>query len=120
MKFLFSFLILSGMLSACSIYQSDGRKFLEKQAFEYAGVQAQENLLGCRQAPGVHGFNLFHSEARALIFRSEMKPLEIRVVPLGHRPYGCDYGFANEEELNADLTPAIELTLRQLQGSPTP
>lgn len=119
MKFRFSLTILSiAALAACSVYQSEGRKFLEKQAFEYAGVEAQPNLKGCAAYSSSQGLTEIHSDARAVVLQSA--PLEIRVVPQVdatgkpvQSPYSCDYGFTTPEEQNSKLDPAIELSLRQ-------
>ncbi len=112
MKFRSSFLVLLLSLSACSVYQSEGRKFLEKQAYEFAGVQA--NLLSCQKVQATDGLTRIHGEARANIYSSSSQPLVMRVVPLGDRPYSCDYGFTTADEMSSKFSPAIGLTLHNL------
>ena len=113
MRFRSSLIFSLLSLSACSVYQSEGRKFLEKQAFEYAGVQA--HLVSCQNVQSTDGLTLIHSEPRAEIFSSAINPLAMRVVPLGDRPYSCDYGFTSTDEMAAQFSPAIGLTLHNLQ-----
>jgi hypothetical protein len=116
MKFHFSLALLLLPLCACSLYQSEGRKFLEKQAFEYAGVSAQANLLSCQSSAANDRFRLIRTETRALVYAHPEKPLQIRVVPLVDRRYDCDYGFTTDEELDAKVSSAIELTLQHLSS----
>lgn len=112
MKFLFSLSILICGLCACSAYQSEGRKFLEKQAYEYAGVQS--HLVSCQNTNSIAGANLVFSEQRASVYSTDGQPLAIRVVPSTGPAFSCDYGFANGDELTHKLTGAIEYTLHQM------
>jgi len=115
MKYLFSFLAISSLISACSVYQSDGRKFLEKQAYEYAGVEA--HLMGCQASAGATGTKLIQADGRAEIYSLDDQPLQIRVIPVEMekpRAFSCDYGFTTTDELNSKLTGAIEYTLHQM------
>ncbi len=102
--------ISSLFLGACSVYQSDGRKFLEKEAFEYSGAQAY--LLKCPGAEAdVRDLELTHSDSRAQVFRFKNSQ-NIRVLTHQQPAYACDYGFANALEVAALQEPAIELTIR--------
>lgn len=103
-------LALLGSISACSLYQSEGRKFLEKEAFEYSGAQAY--LSSC---PGydvaVADLTLVERTSTAQIFQLPTES-NVRIVTNSENPYACDYGFATPQERDAILNSAIELTLR--------
>jgi hypothetical protein len=115
MRFLFSLTASTVILSACSIYQSDGRKFLEKRAYEYAGVEGFREQ--CQEPAETANLAVIGGDSRAQVFAleaSETAPNRMRVVVLGDRPYGCDYGFTNPDEMTSKIPPAIELTVDRL------
>jgi hypothetical protein len=105
-------------LSACSIYQSDGRKFLEKQAYEFAGVDAQQNLLGCQSGSDSSAgqwTQLSHTQL-ARVFVHETDDFELRVVPItsDDSAFSCDYGFTSAQEMFEKTPAAVDLTILRL------
>ncbi|NJL26295.1 MAG: hypothetical protein HC902_14865, partial [Calothrix sp. SM1_5_4] len=89
------------LLGACSIYQSEGRKFLEKQAYEFAGKTAQANLLGC-QSHTVVGSDWAHMSDSPLaqVYVSESESFELRVFPVeAEDGFACDYRFSSAQEM---------------------
>lgn len=111
MKFLSSFLFLITTLTACSIYQSDGRKFLEKRAYEYSGASAYERLQGCAPSTDVHSEELVLQTEAASAFKVQ-NPSVLRVVTNQAAAIQCDYGFTEGEDLKTLAPEAIELTLK--------
>ncbi|MBX3022400.1 MAG: hypothetical protein KF799_12070 [Bdellovibrionales bacterium] len=101
-------------LGACSLYQSPGRKFLEKQAFEYAGVKAQAYQMACEQGATLKGWAPFSQSTQAHVFTHETNEFQIRVVTAGDPlPFSCDYQFASAQEMYERVGDAIDLTLAQ-------
>jgi hypothetical protein len=125
MKFLFSLIFSILFLSACSVYRSEGRKFLEKRAYEYSGVEAYREQ--CTTPAHTAGLTQIHSSNQAQVFALEpsaKSQSRIRVAtptagqsPDGTFPYGCDYGFTDQQELTSKMAPAIEQTVDLLNSS---
>lgn len=111
MKFLSKLIFLLSFTSACSLYQSDGRKFLEKRAFEYSGASAQANLLSCQEGAYRANEPELYRDNRVVVVQPVTAPLELQISTLGERPYSCNYGFTTTQELNDKVTAAIDLTL---------
>jgi hypothetical protein len=111
MKFPSKVIFLLPFLCACSLYQSDGRKFLEQRAFEYSGASAQANLLNCSEGTFSAGEPELYRDERVVAVNPKSTPLELYVSTLSDRPYVCNYGFTTEQELTGKLSSAIELTL---------
>lgn len=112
MRFLFSLAAIALTLSACSIYRSDGRKFLEKRAYEYSGVEAYREY--CAGTAETTGLNVIGGDSRAQLYAlapTTESSNRMRVVPLGDRPYSCDYGFTTPEQMTSLMDPAIGLTV---------
>lgn len=125
MKFRFSLILAILFLSACSVYRSDGRKFLEKRAYEYSGVEAYREQ--CLAPVPTAGFALIHGSEHAEVYALEpndKSQSRMRVAtpnagqsPVGTSPYGCDYGFTNQQELSSKMAPAIEQTVDRSNSS---
>jgi hypothetical protein len=99
---------------ACSVYQSPGRKYLEKSAFDYAGVSAQEAqpfLQGC-QNQGADSHWVEQSQtADAKIFENE--GFQLRIQPLAAANFSCDYSFSSAQELVEKTADAVALTMNK-------
>ncbi len=106
-------LLVAAAQGACSLYQSEGRKFLESQAFEYAGVQA--NLKSCDTLGAGPGGELRFTNERADVFQRPDQPLTIRVIPRAHEPQACEFQFNDPTELDDRLPLAIEFTWQHLR-----
>ena len=102
-------------LNGCSLYQSDGRKALEKNAFGIAGVSAQSNLLGCHSEE-LNGEWLKVSQTEeAAVFASEHEDFALKVVPLNTKEaFNCGYRFASAQEMIERTDSAIEITIHEL------
>lgn len=111
MRFLiFAFSIL---ISACSVYQSDGRKFLEKSAFEYAGVGAFVQSCGA-EPRGEEWLEASRSDA-AIVYISERSDYAMRVDLLeGPEASGCRFRFHSAQEMVERTEDAVEYTLLHL------
>lgn len=114
-KFLFKIALPSLLvLSGCSLYKSDGRKFLESQAFEYAGVSAAQNLQQCHRNWSPSGdWRLDQDTGTTFTF---IKGSGLRV--FAQTPpanFGCEFHFESAEELESKRQSAIEVTLLHLR-----
>lgn len=112
---LFSALFAILALSACSIYRSDGRKFLETQAFEYAGTNAQSNLQGCQIAAPLSQWVQMSQTPLARIFVHDNDSFELRIQPTETSvDFSCDYQFGSAQEMFEKTSAAVDLTLSRL------
>ena len=113
MRHIFLALLILPFTSACSLYQSDGRKFLEKQAFEFA--EASANLQSCgKEKMGDEWLKISDSE-QAQVYSSENSEFELRVVPLhSGDPFHCTFHFASVQEMVERTDSAVEITLEQM------
>lgn len=106
-----AFAILASLAAlGCSVYESGGRKFLEKQAFEYAGVSAASNLKTCHTAWASTGdWRLDQDTGRAFLY---VKQNDLRVITQEQSAkYGCEFQFESPDELQAKRESAVHLTL---------
>jgi hypothetical protein len=102
------------MLSACSIYESQGRKFLEENASTSgcpSCVSAQANLLSCDRNPSTTAWTPLESNPRANLWASEGENFELRVSPTDDTEYNCYFRFSSAQEMYAKSDSAIALTL---------
>jgi hypothetical protein len=107
---------LGFQLGACSVYESGGRKTLEKQAFEIAGVGAQENLTACGYTPAKAGhWMLIQTTDEAKLYAREADTYELRVTAKSTGPnIACLFHFSSAQELYQRSQSALELTLLHL------
>jgi len=106
-----SFLFLALLISTgCSVYQSDGRKFLEKQVADFSGVSAQQNLFSCEDASTstTDQWIVWRQESNSELYRNPSDPQLLRVMVMP--AHTCDFRFLSDEELNQKIPSAIEIT----------
>lgn len=108
MRFLF-LLTIAATMSACSIYESDGRKYLEQHAYQFAGVSAQANLLGCQLQSQSTDWVEQSQTPNARILEND--GFELRIEPKANPEYGCEFRFSSAQELVEKTNAAIEYTL---------
>lgn len=102
----------------CSAYQSEARKFLESQAYEYAGVNASSYLLDCQNSwSDTEGRDSDMELNETKIYW--MSPSSVRV-SLIEQPYSCDYDFQIPERAQAGLESAADLTKALSSTDPRP
>ena len=93
-------------LSACSLYQSPGRKYLEQSSYQFAGLAAAERVADCGEladAPTDWVLRKRVDEARVWAPPSEDGRLRVEARDSAKR--GCDFHFASANEA-IDLTDA--------------
>ena len=109
-----SWLIISiSLLTGCSLYESQGRKFLESQAIEFASSAAYANLLNCDTAPSTTAWILFEKNDRAELFTTDNESFELRVTPVLRKQFSCYFRFGSAQEMYEKSSAATELTLHQ-------
>jgi hypothetical protein len=109
-----SFIFIAG----CSLYQSDGRKFLEKQALDYAGVSAQTNLQGCANETMSEDWQKASETEDAVVLISDKEEFLMRVMPTARQDgYVCSFKFASAQEMVERTDSAIAITLIHLGQS---
>ncbi|MGE3760454.1 MAG: hypothetical protein AB7H97_22000 [Pseudobdellovibrionaceae bacterium] len=98
-------------LSGCSLYQSSGRKALEKNAIGLA--MASANMTGCQNSfPAAEYLKVSENE-EAAVYASEREDFAMAVVPLSiSTPYSCNYRFNSAQEMIERTDSAIELTIQ--------
>ncbi|MGE0528797.1 MAG: hypothetical protein AB7G93_14745 [Bdellovibrionales bacterium] len=99
--------------SACSLYQSEGRKFLEKEAFEFAGAAAQAHLTGCDSSPMGPHWILLQSTSLAQVYANEGDGFQLGVLPLSEDEslFNCRFQFESAQEMYEQTAAAIDLTI---------
>lgn len=99
---------LSFSLSACSLYQSDGRKALEKNAAGLAAAQAY--VIACDWNLPTAEYLRVSSNNEASVYASEREDFTMAVVP-SDAFYSCTYRFHSAQEMIELTESAIEMTL---------
>ena len=97
-------------LGACSLYQSDARKFLEKQAFEYAGKSASAYLTGCDEELLGEEWLMVSRTDSARIYASEIEEFTMKVKLQGGT-FSCAFRFNSAQEMIEQTPAAIDLTV---------
>lgn len=106
----FFILALSIGLSGCSLYQSSGRKALEKNAIGLATASA--NMTSCQNSLPSAEFLRVSENEEAAVYASEREDFTMAVVPAGKAPYSCNYRFSSAQEMIERTDSAIELTIQ--------
>jgi hypothetical protein len=125
--------ILAAILTGCSVYQSDGRKFLESQAIQFS--EAKANLTSCGSNPvNAEKWNFLENEDRAEIMVATGDSFELRVIPIlrapGHsevstpanrseQPFSCEFRYNSAQEMYEKMSPSIEFCLHLSPGECT-
>ena len=113
------FLVCSlAAVTGCSLYESDGRKFLESNAFGYAGVGAQANLQGCNRPENQTNWVLMSQDDRAELYSAESETYQMRVALKDNSNFNCDFSFKSAREMFDKTNEAEDLTVHQLNSQP--
>jgi hypothetical protein len=99
----------------CSLYQSEGRKYLEKRAFEYAQSTALAHSQGCgyNQSGNPDGqWVVIQETPQAVVKASETENYQVHVESkLEPAGFSCQYQFDSAQEMYETSKAAIDLTL---------
>ena len=106
-------LVSSLALSACSAFQNASRKYLEKQAYDFAGLKLHEKLIGCAAPSDASSWREAKPDPRAQVRTREADDAyELRVEPTTHAgDLACDYAFTTDEERSSVTDAAIAYAL---------
>jgi len=123
LKFSVSLVGLLLFSTGCSVYQSEGRKYLEKQAFEFAGVAATENLLACDYSGVDASWVLTEQTEQTDIYVSENQDFKMKVQVQRANgdlspSYGCGFQFGSAQEMYEKSADAAALTLFNFSALP--
>lgn len=110
--------IVGFCLTGCSLYESAGRKFLEKNAYEFAGVTAMANQQSCQGERATAAWVQVNETSLAHVYvHDQGDNFEMRIVPSENNvEFSCDYQFASAQEMFDKTAAAIDLTLVQLHN----
>jgi len=111
-------LLLAGLTSGCSIYQSDGRKILEKN-LATIGVTVQANFQGCDRLPTHREWTLLERREDSSVYSLDEDGYVLRVVPTTDETFNCYYGFNSAQEMFEKVSAACAKTVFELEN-PTP
>ncbi len=108
----FVLLLILPAISACSIYQSEGRKFLEKNAYEYSNVSAL-NLQSCSYGSVSSEWLEFSSTPTSTAFTSDQNEFALLIVSHAQNTpsFACQFQFSSAQEMVERTEAASELTL---------
>lgn len=111
-------IFICALSCSCSLYRSDARKFLEKQAFEFAGVALQANLLGCPSEIENADWTLATETQDASIYVNTRSAHEMQVI-VGptDAAYSCTFRFSSEQEMVEKTEDAVKLTIYNMGQS---
>ena len=104
-------------LTGCSLYESDGRKFLETSSYTFAGVAAQSTC--SQESPQDKGNRQWVELSNtddARVLAHENDSYELRVIPshqTGAKEFGCTYPFATAQDLYRMTPDAVRLTIQK-------
>lgn len=108
----FTLILICALSCSCSLYRSDARKFLEKQAFEFAGVALQANLLGCPSEIENADWTLTTEIQDARIYVNTQSAYEMQVIAgPSHAAFSCTFRFSSEQEMVEKTEDAVKLTI---------
>ena len=110
-------LLLLPLLSACSLYRSEGRKTLEGD-LSTIGVTISSYVETCdfQNAPLMDGRLLKETEL-ALTYAFDSDEFQMRVVPLADDSFRCDYKFPNAKLMFEQTDAAVDYTLERLSAA---
>lgn len=109
-------LAISAALQGCSVYQSDGRKQLEKNAVGIATASA--NLVSCQHEPMSKDWLKIAETESANVFASEKTEFALKVVPhAASQSFNCAYQFSSAQEMTERMDSAIEIAILELGQS---
>jgi hypothetical protein len=121
MKLAWTLFAATILLMGCSVYRSDGRKYLESNGFVIVSGSAVPNLENCGFGGGSDSWTPLQETPEAWIFTSEDNGTELHVVSKAETPaYGCDFKFQSGEEREQKLQDALDLTLLNYVALPKP
>jgi hypothetical protein len=98
------------------VWQNASRKYLEKSAYDFAGLKLQEKMIGCAAPVADPSWHELSTDERArTLTRTNDRKFELRVEPTRERgELACDYAFndAGEREVATDaaIAHALEVT----------
>lgn len=110
-------LLLLPLLSACSLYRSEGRKTLEGD-LSAIGVTISSYVQTCdfTNAQLIDGQLLKKSDL-ALTYALNSEEFQMRVVPLADDSFHCDYKFPNAKLMFEQTDAAVDYTLDRLDAA---
>ncbi len=106
-------------LSACSVYRSDGRKFLESN-LNTIGVKISAYVEACDYAPVANGEWQPLKQTELADVYSGGEEFGLRVIPRDAPDFHCDYRLPNAKMAFEQTDAAITHTLEQLAATPKP
>jgi len=108
-------LILIPLLSACSLYESSGRKFLEQEGQSFAQNGATSAFAGCgkKTAARSSDWTLFEKSNDADVYQSENEGYQLLVEPVVNNDVQCLFKFQSAAEMYQDSASAIDISLHQ-------
>src|SRR4051812_26140129 len=96
---LFQCLLLVSMLAGCSVYESDGRKYLETDGIGLYERTKTFNFSGCNTNPSTRAWVRFEKDSRADVSVSDDNSFDMKVVPSGETQYACYFHFTSAQEM---------------------
>lgn len=108
-----SWLTMTLVLSGCSLYESDGHKFLASKAYTYSGASARAACSTGDKSDLGDQWVTFSESSEAKAYRNN-DSFELRVIPEGQsgsQEFSCLYTFASAQELFQLSNDAVTYTL---------
>ncbi len=114
----FALALLPFLLLGCSVYRSEGRRYLEEYALD-PNVIEQKFFQGCTTNNEVSSYSPWSSDERALTYVAHSDPARLRVIPLKQQQQdmACDFQFTSAQELSQLAELSIQISIAKTNGS---
>jgi hypothetical protein len=111
-------ILLTSLLTGCSLYRSDGRIYLENNGVQLANIAvANGDFAGCSKQPPTTDWVPFENNDEASVFSAENGEFDLRVVRTSDPEYSFYFHFTSAQEMYAKSASAIDISLHQSLAS---
>jgi hypothetical protein len=102
------------LLTGCSLYESDGRKYLEAGGITfYNKTKPASAFVSCSTEAPSAAWVPFEKNDLGQFSSSESENFEILVTPVSTTPYNCLFRFASAQEMFENTSGAMDYCLHQ-------
>jgi hypothetical protein len=102
--------------TGCSVYESDGRKFLERN-LDSIGVSVQSNLTRCDHEPTQESWTLLEERADSVVYSSDEEGFRLKITTTLDPAFNCYFKFSSAQEMYEKVQAACERTVQELSDS---
>lgn len=101
------------MLSGCSVYESDGRKYLEQTGLTFSHKSGQSAYIACSTEVPEGNWVAFEKTENAQLSTNDSENFELLVTPIGLNAINCYFKFSSAREMYENSSSAEDFCLHQ-------